>query len=307
MPFSVNAELIDKWQRDVFAGVTLSCPEIAACVRPGQFVNVTCQNVHEREDFRPLCWAGNSSPTPEFDKKRMALLPRAFSVMDADVESGCIDLLFGMDGRGAQFLMSHAVGTKISVLGPIGNCFTEVEEYDTALLIAGGVGLAPMPFLAQKLAQRGHNVVVMVGARRIVDVPLQTCRSMEPIVLGAETAIAAFAQLDVPSGVSLDVSHDSFFTGTVVELARKWMGDHPTASPSVYACGPVPMLNAVAEFTADYSLPCQLAMEERMACALGICVGCPVKVRIEEEPGAFRYELCCVAGPVFDGRVVMFK
>ncbi len=226
-------------------------PAISRSARPGQFVNVR---------------AGDGNDP---------LLRRPFSVYRT--EGDAVEILFNIVGRGTALLSRKREGEAVDVLGPLGVPFTlDGKDFDTGILIGGGLGVAPLPMVTAGLQGAGKKVVTCLGAR--------TGRMLVP----AHLANVSIATDDGSTGER----------GTVVSLLRKMLDKEMPPHPRLYACGPTAMLRAVASAAKDYGLPCEVSLEGPMACGIGICQGCPVELA----GGERTYALMCKDGPVFDIR-----
>jgi dihydroorotate dehydrogenase electron transfer subunit len=262
----------------------IRAPECAAAARPGSFVHLRCD----------------------------PLLPmrRPISIMRVDAGQGWVDLLYKAVGEGTRLLARRRPGETLSTLGPIGRPFEVHRERPRPLLIGGGVGMPPMIFLASGLRPGGDTALwarplAILGSE--VPFPFQPRPSqiLVPTLPGA--AIAAMPLLDdwgIPSRLASLQGYPGCFEGYVTDLARHWLEalDEPALGEvEVFACGPQPMLAAVARLARDFDLPCQVSLEEYMACAVGGCAGCVVQVQTPAGPAMKRV---CVDGPVFDAEAV---
>jgi len=256
----------------------LAAPKCAAHAAPGSFVHLSCD----------------------------AAIPmrRPLSIMRADAGAGWIEILYKVVGSGLHALAARKAGEELSVLGPIGRPFSAHPERPRALLIGGGVGIPPMVFLAERLQQAaaaGAGVawkpLVLMGSE--IPFPFRT-RPSRIIVPGIpEGTIAAMPLLD-EWGVPSRLASGADFPGCFTALADRWLaslGAKQLAEVEIFACGPTPMLQATARLAKRYAVPCQVSLEEFMACAVGGCAGCTVLVRTPEGPAMKRV---CVDGPVFD-------
>jgi dihydroorotate dehydrogenase electron transfer subunit len=232
---------------------------------------------------------------------------RPLSIMRANPSEGWIEILFKIVGEGLRALGAKKVGDSLSCIGPIGKGFTIHEERPQAVLIGGGVGIPPMIFLAEQMLRDGMHPLPLVLMGSELPFPFDCCESKiaadwldehpsQTIVLLEERDICArLASLSDFAGV---------YRGYVTGLARRFL-DSQTASAlartELFACGPTPMLEAVAALAREFDLPCQVSLEEFMACAVGGCAGCAVRVQTSEGPAMKRV---CVDGPVFDASQV---
>jgi dihydroorotate dehydrogenase electron transfer subunit len=235
---------------------------------------------------------------------------RPFSIMRAG--DGWIDLLYKVVGQGTALLAQRRVGEKLSLLGPIGKEFVLHAEHPRPLLIGGGVGIPPMVFVAESLVKgrpAGERQAWQPFAIMGSEVPFPFApRPSQFMVAGLPPAATACMPLledwGIPSRLASKQGYPGCFDGFVTDLARAWLGGLEAAARAeveVFACGPTPMLKAVAELAAEHALPCQVSLEEHMACAVGGCAGCAVEVVID---GAKHMKRVCVDGPVFDAETV---
>jgi dihydroorotate dehydrogenase electron transfer subunit len=259
----------------------LAAPRCAAHAEPGSFVHLSCD----------------------------AAIPmrRPLSIMRADGAAGWIELLYKVVGPGLHALAARKPGDELSVLGPIGRAFTAHAERPRTLLIGGGVGIPPMVFLAERLRSSGAawKPLVLMGSE--VPFPFRT-RPSGLIVPGIpDGTIACMPLLEewgVPCRLASRSDFPGCFPGLVTALADTWLASLSSAELAgleIFACGPTGMLEASAKLARRYGVPCQVSLEEFMACAVGGCAGCTVEVRTPEGPAMKRV---CVDGPVFDAYTV---
>lgn len=281
--FLEEARVLDQaaFDGDQFV-IRIEAPKCAAHARPGSFAHVTC------DDAIPM--------------------RRPLSIMRADPKAGWIELLYKVVGSGLHALAERKAGDTVSTLGPIGRGFTPHRERPRPLLIGGGVGIPPMVFLAEVLRDRRDadwQPLVLMGSE--IPFPFRT-RPSRIVVPGMPAGtIACMPLLDEWNIASRLASRSDFpgcFDGFVTELAAAWLATldaKALAQIEIFACGPTPMLEATARVAKQHGLPCQVSLEEFMACAVGGCAGCTVVVRTPEGPAMKRV---CVDGPVFDARAV---
>ena len=262
-----------------FAGeqflLRVQAPQCAAKALPGSFVHLQC------DPLQPM--------------------RRPISIMRVSRQDGWVDLLYKRVGQGTRLLAQRQVGTSISLLGPIGRPFKPSEGRRQPLLIGGGVGMPPMIFLAESLRSDAHKQpFVILGS----EVPFPfTPRPSSLLVPGLPDGVIASMPLldDWQIGCRL-ASLQGFpgcYQGYVTDLARHWLQALDTQARQeveIFSCGPHPMLEAVAQLAAAFGLPCQVSLEEFMACAVGGCAGCVVEVATAAGPAMQRV---CVDGPVF--------
>lgn len=241
--------------------ITLTAPEgMAREARAGHFVNVLCR--------------GEGTYDP--------LLRRPFSVMRARPEQSTIEILVRPFGRGSAWLDSQKIGTMVDVMGLHGNTYTINPGTRNLLLVAGGVGAAPLVMLSEEAAVRGLNVTYLMGS-------------------ATEDGLLPASQL--PDSVEYVVAtddgsrgHHGFVTDLVPNYAR-W-------ADQVFTCGPEPMFRALRNSLNPHRLggkpPVQVSMERSMACGVGACLGCVVETKRGMSPS-------CLEGPVYDMDVVQWS
>jgi dihydroorotate dehydrogenase electron transfer subunit len=233
-------------------------------------------------------------------------LRRPLSIMRADAENGWLEFLYKPRGPGLAKLATRRAGESLSVLAPIGHGFTPGPARPRLLALGGGVGIPPMIFLADRLRdQAGRELLVLMGSEVPFPFELIESRLAVPGVGRAAThAVALLEQWGVPSRLASNAGLEGAHRGYITDLARDWLGAMTPAvraETQVVACGPTPMLKAVAKLAREFDLPCQVSLEEFMACGIGGCAGCNVRVETADGPAMKRV---CVDGPVFDARAV---
>jgi dihydroorotate dehydrogenase electron transfer subunit len=233
---------------------------------------------------------------------------RPLSIMRADRNTGEVDFLYKVVGTGLAALSTVAQGDELSILGPIGNGFSPSADKPLKLMIGGGVGIPPMVFLANQLQKTGANMdtsLVLMGSE--VPFPFQAVGSEIPVSGVPANVTAGMPDLEalgISSRLASLQSYAGCYQGYVTDLAKLWLQSHAAANLSqieMFACGPEPMLKAAAKVAAEFSVPCQLCLEEYMACAVGGCAGCAVPIYANGETSMKRV---CVDGPVFAATAV---
>lgn len=231
--------------------LSLHAPALAQHVLPGQFINI------------------------RIDPEGGPLLRRPFSVHR--VVQGTLEILFSVVGRGTALLSRRKVGETMDILGPLGVPYgVDGGEWTTALLVAGGLGVAPMPILSDALRSQGKRIMTFIGART------------GDALVTAHLEDVHIATDDGSKGIR----------GTVVELVERFLAGERVAGPKIFACGPNAMLRALGKFAVAAGIPCEVSLEGAMGCGFGICQGCPVEL----SGGEKKYALMCTDGPVFDVR-----
>jgi dihydroorotate dehydrogenase electron transfer subunit len=231
---------------------------------------------------------------------------RPLSIMRAAPAEGWLEFLYKPKGHGLEMLGLRQPGEVLSVLAPIGHGFTVDPARPRLLALGGGVGIPPMIFLADQVrADRRLRPLVLMGSEVPFPFELAESKLSVPGVGKAAThAVALLEQWGVPSRLASNAGLAGAHRGYITDLARdalQAMTDAERAQTQVFACGPTPMLKAVAKLARDFDLPCQVALEEYMACGIGGCAGCTVLLQTPDGPAMKRV---CVDGPVFDARHV---
>jgi len=259
----------------------LQTPRIAQSALPGSFVHVRCD---ERLPMR-----------------------RPLSIMRTSPTEGWIELLYRVVGEGTELLSRAVKGVSVSLIGPIGVPFEIDETRTLPLLIGGGVGVPPMVFLADVMRQahKGLEPFVLMGSE--TPFPFRA-RPSQIMVHGMPAeVIAAMPLLEdwgIPSRLASLQGYAGCHEGYVTDLARLWLerlDADALRRVTVFSCGPEPMLAAVARLARDYGLPCQVSLEEYMACGIGGCAGCAVPIHTAE---GIAMKRVCVDGPVFAAQTV---
>jgi dihydroorotate dehydrogenase electron transfer subunit len=207
------------------------------------------------------------------------LLRRPFSLY-RDFPGG-VSFLFHIQGRGTRILAEKTAGEQLDIVAPLGQGFTLFPEMNKPLLIGGGVGCPPLYFLASKLLRGKFDIKACLGFANKDSV---ICRE-EFLTLGIDTDT---------------VTDDGSFGKKALVTQRAEEIIKSGEVDAIYACGPKPMLKAVQALAGKYKLPCQLALEEMMACGVGVCLSCVVTT----ENGI--YKRVCQEGPVFMAEEVLF-
>ncbi len=204
------------------------------------------------------------------------LLRRPFSI--AGVNGSTLRLVVRIVGEGTKALAQFEVGQTCEAIGPLGRGF-DVSESRAAYLIAGGIGNAPLVFLQDSFSQRNKKSTFFIGAQTSDEFPLGDLETKERSVIAC-TDDGTFGHL-----------------GFVTTIFEKHLRKDKLKDAQVYCCGPIPMMKETARICAEYNLPLQVSMENRMGCAVGVCQGCALKLVDNQDRGGFR--LVCHDGPVF--------
>jgi dihydroorotate dehydrogenase electron transfer subunit len=249
-----------------FYRMELASSYLAKHSKPGQFFEIKCPDASA------------------------ALLRRPFSCHRI-LEDG-VSILYEVAGKGTDAMSGVRPGDSLDVMGPLGTGFKldrAVHGSRSAILVAGGIGVAPMLALAESLAYS----VQRTADRNKIRVFIGACKKEHLLCeedfkrLGCEVKVATEDGSKGEKGL---------VTGPLEEALRT-INDR--GRTTIYACGPVGMLKAVAGIAEKYGIRCQVSMEERMACGIGVCLGCPVRVKAPQ-----KYKMVCKDGPVFDAEEI---
>ena len=279
--FVEDGELIST---QAFAGeqfvMRIRAPKCAVAARAGSFVHVTC------DETLPM--------------------RRPLSIMRA--HDDWIEVLYKIVGEGLHLLAGKNPGDTINVLGPIGQPFRPTPERPKCLLIGGGVGIPPMVFLADTLRDGPWEPLAILGSEIPFPFDLQESAIATPWVDdGITSTMPLLEDWEIPARLTSLSDFEGCYRGYVTDLAELWLrslDDDEKAGVEIFTCGPTPMLKAVAAMAAKHDVPCQVSLEEFMACAVGGCAGCTVEITTPEGPAMKRV---CVDGPVFDAETVVWN
>ncbi len=312
---------------DIFR-LRLLCPEIASLAEPGQFILLRVNELWDPFLRRPFSFSRIFIPHGR------KLPPR---------DEGEIEILYRIVGRGTSLMTRLQVGQRLEVLGPLGNGFQRVEGKGRAILVGGGIGVGPLLPWAEKLRGKQSKAKKKNVLSRELN---EVC-----FLVGAKNreGIIGIQEIKKMKWVSHIATEDGSLglRGVVTDLLERELLERGHEGTAIYACGPMAMLNRVAQIADQFDLPCQVLMESRMACGLGACLGCAVKIRQregglavdgtktvskeeesfcpngvrEKEMGPtkrrdvpsidvglpFRYARACQEGPVFEAREILWE
>lgn len=229
----------------------IECPELAAAAKPGQFVEIK------------VC----EGPDP--------YLRRPISIFSADDRH--IALLVRTVGRGTTLMEQWQPGSAVDVIGPLGNGFAWQPEDRDLLLVGGGIGVAPLHFLAERLCLENRRVTLLFSPRRDSQLIGSFLTDCETVMHFAEN------RAEIPAAM------EALLTSRF---------------DRVFACGPEGMMKLVTAVGLAHQLPMQVSMEANMGCGIGICIGCAIPVRTA---AGIVYRKVCHEGPVFSGEELIFN
>lgn len=254
--------------------------EVVRRTRSGSYFTVTVSSSEIAERARPGQFIEIAVEQP------FTLLRRPFSIARVTrqgPQAGTVEVVYDAHGPGTQWLTTVDERDTLDVVGPLGTPFPMPNRPVSCLLVGGGYGVAPLFFLGEELQKSGCRVDMIVGAA-------DQSRIHDAITAKRMTASVTFTTEDGSMGER----------GRVTDVMDQVIANSRT--DVVYACGPNPMLAAVSTVAARHNLPCQVAVEEFMACGVGVCWTCVLPIRGKD--GAIRNKRACIDGPVFSGRAV---
>ena len=244
----------NEWVAPNFYKMRIKSAYLAANIRPGQFLEVKSSSGLDPFLRRPIgCHR---------------------------VVKNCVEMLYEVVGKGTEALSLKKKGEYLSVVGPLGNGFSIISSPKTAMIVAGGIGVAPLVALAEALRKKKNKVCAIIGARTkshvLCEKEFKSLRCAVKIVTedGSKGC----------KGLATDVLMSTLSTGS-------------RNLSAIYACGPTGMLKTVAQLAKAKEIPCQISLEERIACGVGVCLGCPIRVR--KTLTDFEYKMVCKDGPIF--------
>lgn len=255
--------------------LTLEAPDIAAAAQPGQFIHLRCG-----EGLDPL-------------------LRRPFSIYGTDRATGCVLIWYQVVGKGTALLAQKKKGDVLDVLGPLGRGFHTDLSGKTVWLAGGGMGAAPLMFLAATLAEK-NSVQGFFGARTQSQLPPGLlARPAELPAAPPEYFVRSSGHSALPPLVATE-DGSAGFRGLVTELLQQKIDTEPERKPDMlYACGPQAMLKKVAGTARQHGVPLQVSLEAAMACGVGACLGCTCAKSAESAKGGSAWLKACQDGPVF--------
>lgn len=279
---------------------------------PGQFVHV-CPAQIANDNYRTIDDATRRSPLGDDRATHAAnpMLRRAFSVagLRREPDGVYVDIIYRVVGTATRWLASLRGGESVSVLGPLGNGFPIDDNKKNAWLVAGGVGLPPMLYLAEALQQANKKTVAFCGAQAR-DLLALTLDAGAPPDGSASTATPSAVEFSRYGGdVVISTDDGSLgFHGHIGAALEAFERANPAAPDDlvIYTCGPERMMRFVAEWAVRRGIDCHVCMERAMACGTGLCQSCVVALRDESDPEGWRYRLCCTDGPVFCARDIIW-
>jgi len=255
----------------------LHCPEITSKAVPGQFIMIKVSNQLDPLLRRPFgIHRIGKADTKGKDKKR-----------DSQLE-----ILYKVVGKGTKLMSEMKEGDEIDILGPAGSGFRTDHNIKTAILIAGGIGVAPLFSLADEIRSNGskiESILLFLGGKGSNDV----------------LCLEDFEKLGVEVKVATE-DGSLGYQGLVTDLLLDYLQSKnysPNSYTYCFGCGPEGMLEKTSKITRKSKMPCQISLETRMACGIGACLGCAVKTKTGKDV----YKKVCKDGPVFDSNEIIWN
>jgi dihydroorotate dehydrogenase electron transfer subunit len=255
------------------------------------FVSRVRSNILLCEDLYEMVFSWNDEAAPplpgQFCTIRVAqttspLLRRPFAFSGFDPIGKTASIIFRKVGVSTEILSGKKCGEPLDVIGPLGNSFLGFGQTPKNVLVAGGTGLGPVFFLKRLLRQQKATSVMVAG-------------------YASKSRVPAMEEFDGETAVICTDDGSKGFQGTVVDYLRTLPGDF-FRETTLYCCGPWGMLKACHEFALEQGCECFVSLEQIMACGVGACMGCAVKVR-----GETPYARVCSEGPVFNSKVIVWS
>jgi dihydroorotate dehydrogenase electron transfer subunit len=261
----IAAEIISNKKIGAYNHMVFAVGEIASFCRPGNFVAISV--------------GGSNSAM---------ILRRAFAIYRVNEKSasgGTLELVVAAHGSGSRWLSERAIGESVDLVGPLGTSFGVPTESANTLLVGGGYGSAPLFGLAEVLKARSCRVDVVIGASTAgkIYAPIDGKRSVTTMTIATEDGSAGSR-------------------GKVTDFLPEIIDRYQTEV--IYSCGPMGMLRAVNEIAEKFQIIHQCAVEESMACGIGVCMTCVIPLKGED--GVIRMSRSCIEGPVMDGSKVIW-
>ncbi|MBI1336737.1 MAG: hypothetical protein GC164_07225 [Phycisphaera sp.] len=325
--FEARVEVNRRMCRDHYLlRLRITGPRDFPTTQPGQFIQLGCANPDRasRDTREEVTWQPGEVPALHQDElcHPSAFLRRPFSLSGRgdDVLGTWVEVIHRVVGVGTDWLSKLRVGDAVDFVGPLGNTFTRTPGKNNALLVGGGVGLPPMFYLAEALDAAGWKAMAFVGATTSELLAVSIEEGLVPESDGRPNrSIVQFASYSDPSVVTSDdgtIGMKGRVTDGLLPVIEKMSGAERSKTV-IYTCGPEPMMHAVTKLAERFGIECQVCLEQAMACGMGTCQSCIVKIEPDTARGEvaqgrsvegrdWRYKLACTDGPVFDSRRVVW-
>lgn len=219
------------------------------------------------------------------------LLRRPLSLHEIDTSGSIprLKFLYQVVGKGTTILSRLNPGDEVDILGPLGRGFSLVPDMEEAILVAGGIGVAPFLELAKMIHREysDRRLLAFIGGKTTADI--YTTKNLSQLGVEVKT-------------VTEDGSWGT--KGLVTESFEQYISEPVGVKRQVFACGPWGMMHRMAQISVAYDIPCQLSLDKVMACGVGVCRGCVVQVIDPASPQKFRNQTVCQDGPVFEAKAL---
>jgi dihydroorotate dehydrogenase electron transfer subunit len=271
---------------------------------PGQFLQIQCREVDENG------WTGGPFVRRPFSIGGLRRDGRRGVQAEMPAPQGErveLDIYHRAIGRGTGWLARLREGDEVSIIGPLGRCFSIPAGRRIAYLVGGGIGLPPLIWQADVLCQAGVEAVAFCGARTRELIPLTRVEGVEVSGDEGSPAFEEFARIRTPVVLSTD-DGTLGAQGRIPDVFGRYLERRKPSAEEVvvYTCGPDIMMRSTARIAEQRGLDCYVCLERMMACGMGTCQSCVVPVRDADADNGWRYRLCCTDGPVFPSREVIW-
>jgi dihydroorotate dehydrogenase electron transfer subunit len=240
------------------------------------------------------------------NRKILLRRPFSFAEVTPDADETFAELLYCVVGPATVRMTTLSAGDQISIIGPLGRGYQIPDGKKTVLLVGGGMGTPPLQHLAQNLTTYNNDISVIsfAGARTADGLPFEG--QLDDISQHLGFSVPEFAKYGIESIVATDDGSTGYH-GLVTDCLAEWLekSNLPSDDIIICACGPEVMLARVAQIAVEKNIDCQVSMERRMACGIGLCQSCAVECRVDGSNETI-YKMCCQEGPVFDAGEVVF-
>jgi dihydroorotate dehydrogenase electron transfer subunit len=239
-------------------------------------------------------------------RKILLRRPFSFAEVTAAGDKTFTELLYCVVGPATVRMTTLSAGDRINIIGPLGHGYQIPESKKTVLLVGGGMGTPPLQHLAQNLTahKNGIEIISLAGAKTAEALPFEG--RLDEISQNLGFSVPEFAKYGIESIVATE-DGSAGYHGLVTDCLAEWLerSEIPFNDIIICACGPEAMLAAVTKITNDKNIDCQVSMERRMACGIGLCQSCAVECKVNGSNETI-YKMCCQDGPVLDAREVVF-
>lgn len=222
-----------------------------------------------------------------YSEDESRLLPRPISICEIDRKRRRLRLVYRVVGVGTEEFSARKEGEEISVIAPLGKGFPLENAGKTSLLFGGGIGIPPLLEVAKRLCEKGIKVISILGYRNSDTFLIEDFQKYSEVIPATDDG-------------SLGVK------GTVIDAAKKLLVAEKYGVTSIYSCGPLPMLRGVKEYGEKHGILTYVSLEERMACGIGVCLGCVCETKEVDSHSLVKNKRICKDGPVFLASEVEF-